>query len=60
MRVLVGMPYFGEVSSMQQHSSSTPAYEEDTEGGKGAERRVCDRNAMYVCVHALRARRVVA
>ena len=26
----------------------------------GAERRVCDRDAMCVCVHALRARRVVA
>ena len=39
---------------------STTACEGDTESGTGAERRVCDRDAMYVCVHALRARRVVA
>ena len=45
---------------MQQHGLSTTACEGDAEGGKGAERRVCDRNAMYVRVHALRARRVVA
>ena len=48
-----------EVSHERPSQDKTPLWE-DTEGGKGAERRVCDRDAMYVCVHALRARRVVA
>ena len=45
---------------MQQHSSSTTACEGDAKSGKGAETARLRWNAMYVCVHALRARRVVA